>query len=99
MLEVEQPIFAQLYLLIDRMEGNGIMFDREDKLTGNNEEQALRNLYITFKAFPTFEKLATPVMYKQSCPIFNHGSQFPVMMNAEVIDKLDRFTFVLEVWD
>jgi len=28
MLEVEQPIFAQLYLLIDKMEG-GIMFDRE----------------------------------------------------------------------
>lgn len=59
----------------------------------------MRNLYITFKAFPTFEKLSTPVMYKQTAPVFNHGSQFPIMMSPEVIDKLDRFTFVLEVWD
>ena len=38
-------------------------------------------------------------MYGQSEPWFNYRSQFPVLMTPEVIDKLEKFTFVLEVWD
>jgi len=39
-----------------------------------------RNLFITYKAFPTREKMVTSVMYNESTPIFQHGSQFPIMM-------------------
>lgn len=38
-------------------------------------------------------------MYGESEPWFNYRSQFPVLMTPEVIDKLEKFTFVLEVWD
>ena len=58
-----------------------------------------RNLYISYKAFPSLEKLVSSVMYGQSEPYFNYRSQFPVLMTPDVIDKLENFTFVLEVWD
>ena len=38
-------------------------------------------------------------MHGESEPWFNYRSQFPVLMTPEVIDKLEKFTFVLEVWD
>ena len=58
-----------------------------------------RNLYVSYKAFPTLEKLVTSVMYGESEPDFGYRSQFPVLMTPDVIDKLENFTFVLEVWD
>ena len=58
-----------------------------------------RSLYVSYKAFPTLEKLTSTVMYGQSEPHFNYRSQFPVLMTPDVIDKLEQFTFVLEVWD
>ena len=58
-----------------------------------------RNLYVMYKAFPSLEKLATDVMYQKSEPDFGYRSQFPVLMTPDVIEKLERFTFVLEVWD
>ena len=58
-----------------------------------------RNLYVSYKAFPTLEKLITSIMYRQSEPNFNYRSQFPVLINPDSIEKLEKFTFVLEVWD
>ena len=58
-----------------------------------------RNLYVCFKSFPSFEKLTSSVMWNQSEPAFSYRSQFPVLMTPEVIDKLEKFTFVVEVWD
>jgi hypothetical protein len=58
-----------------------------------------RNLYVSYKAFPSLDKLVSTVMYGQSEPDFNYRSQFPVLMTPDVIDKLEKFTFVLEVWD
>ena len=54
---------------------------------------------MSYKAFPTLEKLTSTVMHGQSEPHFNYRSQFPVLMTPDVIDKLEKFTFVLEVWD
>ena len=39
------------------------------------------------------------VIWNESEPVFGFKSQFPVLMTPEVIDKLEKFTFVLEVWD
>lgn len=58
-----------------------------------------RSLYVSYKAFPTLEKLVTSVMHGEAQPDFNYRSQFPVLMTPDVIDKLEKFTFVLEVWD
>jgi hypothetical protein len=58
-----------------------------------------RNLYITYKAFPSGEKLATAVKWQESQPVFQHGAQFPVLMNPDTIEKMERFAFVLEIWD
>ena len=38
-------------------------------------------------------------MYDESEPDFNYRSQFPLLMSPDVIDKLEKFTLVLEVWD
>jgi hypothetical protein len=112
--KVDENIFAQLYLLIDKIETGGIIFDREGNFIQeavnmhqrreatkkseigridaeckmNNEidiktppagdTKALnlpkRNLYITYKAFPSSEKLATPIAWQQSEPTYNHGA-------------------------
>lgn len=58
-----------------------------------------RNLYVCFKSFPTHEKLTSSVMWNQSEPYFNYKSQFPLLMSPDMIDRLEKFTFVLEVWD
>ena len=58
-----------------------------------------RSLFVSYKAFPTLEKLASSVMHGEPEPDFNYRSQFPVLMTPDVIDKLENFTFVLEVWD
>jgi hypothetical protein len=58
-----------------------------------------RNLYISYKAFPTLEKLISTVLWGEAEPYFNHRSQFPVLMTPDVIDRLEKFTFVVEVWD
>ena len=54
---------------------------------------------MTYKAFPSFEKLATSIHHQQSTPVFQHGSQFPVLMTHAMIERMEKFTFVLEVWD
>lgn len=58
-----------------------------------------RSLYVSYKAFPTLEKLTSTVMHGQSEPFFNYRSQFPVLMTPEIIERLEKFTFILEVWD
>ena len=58
-----------------------------------------RNLFVTYKAFPTFEKLLSSVSWGVAEPNFNYRSQFPVLMTPDVIDRLEKFTFVIEVWD
>ena len=32
-------------------------------------------------------------------PTFGYRSQFPVLMAPDLIDRLEKFTFVIEVWD
>lgn len=58
-----------------------------------------RNLYVSYKSFPTFEKLMSSVIWASAEPNFNYRSQFPVLMTPDVIDRLEKFTFVIEVWD
>ena len=31
--------------------------------------------------------------------MFNYRSQFPVLMSPETLEKMERFIFVLELWD
>ena len=62
-------------------------------------EKSQRNLYVAYKSFPTLEKLCSAVIWNESEPVFGFKSQFPVLMTPDVIDKLEKFTFVLEVWD
>ena len=48
-----------------------------------------RSLYVSYKAFPTLEKLTSSTMHGESEPHFNYRSQFPVLMTPDVIDKLE----------
>lgn len=70
-----------------------------DRQSVSDHASNQRNLFVTYKAFPTFEKMLTSVKWESAEPLFNHRSQFPVLMNPDVIDRLEKFTFVLEVWD
>ena len=54
---------------------------------------------MSYKSFPSLEKLTSNVMYGNGEPHFGYRSQFPVMMSPDMIDKLENFTFVIEVWD
>ncbi len=63
------------------------------------DEPVKRNLFIQYKAFPGLEKLKTNVVWQEIEPKFHYRSQFPVIVNPSTIDKLQNFTFVLEVWD
>ena len=82
----EATSFAQLYLLIDKIEQGGIMYDRDGHavaaaaLLANPDEGIdvselqdslpKRSLYVTYKAFPSFEKLSTSIAHQQSTPVF-----------------------------
>jgi hypothetical protein len=53
-----------LYLHIDRLGPGGISHNREGFSIDANEinaEANLRNLYVSYKAFPTLEKLVTSI--------------------------------------
>ena len=66
-----QPTFAQLYLHIDRLGPGGISHNREGFSIDANEinaEANLRNLYVSYKAFPTLEKLVTSIQYSKTEP-------------------------------
>lgn len=58
-----QPTFAQLYINIDRIGPGGITSKRQNQPAGLSEDQdpAKRNLFVTFKSFPTLEKLVTSI--------------------------------------
>jgi len=56
-------------------------------------------LYVSYKSFPTFEKLVTSIQHGKSEPQFRYRSQFPVLMSPNFIEKLEKFIFILEVWD
>ena len=59
-----------------------------------------RNLYVQFKAFPNFEALKTNTVWQQDDEaLFGYRSQFPVLMSPDTLDKMERFIFVLELWD
>ena len=66
---------------------------------GSEPKKSGRNLYVAYKAFPTYEKLTSNVHWNADEPAFNFRSQFPVPMNPDVIQRLETFTFVVEVWD
>ncbi len=91
---------------LQRADASAVVGEGEEKEKVEDEDKETidlnlpeRNLYISYKAFPSLEKLVSSVMYGQSEPHFNYRSQFPVLMNPDVIEKLEKFTFVLEVWD
>ena len=52
-----------------------------------------------YKSFPTKEVLKTNVVFQDSEPRFQYRSQFPLIVNPDMIQKLLSYTFVLEVWD
>ncbi len=61
-----QPTFAQLYLHIDKIGGGGITYNRQGQKIDPSQstlETNLRNLYVSYKAFPTLEKLMTSIQY------------------------------------
>ena len=43
--------------------------------------------------------MITSVAYASAEPTFGYRSQFPVLMSPDLIDRLESWTFVLEVWD
>lgn len=59
----------------------------------------LRNLFVQYKAFPGLEKLKTNIAWHEREPRFSYRSQFPIIVNPDTIGKLEKFTFILEVWD
>ena len=61
----------------------------EDKTSAADIILPERSLYVSYKGFPTLEKLTSAVMYGQSEPNFNYRSQFPVLMTPDVIDKME----------
>lgn len=63
------------------------------------EQLPKRNLFVQYKAFPTLEKLKTNTVWHEKDAKFSYRSQFPLMMSPETLEKLERFTFVLELWD
>ena len=62
-------------------------------------EPLKRNLFVQYKAFPGLEKLKTNIVWNEVDPKFHYRSQFPVIVNPLTLEKLQNFTFVLEVWD
>ena len=58
-----------------------------------------RNLFVGYKSFPDFEKLVTSVQWDAVEAKFFYRAQFPLMMSPGMIEQLEGFTFVLEVWD
>ena len=69
-----QPTFAQLYLHIDKIGPGGITMSRDGVPTldqpTNEKGQApnQRNLYVSYKSFPTLEKLVTSVQHGKNEP-------------------------------
>ena len=110
----EAPAFASLYINICQVRNLALNPDgslppaslgesinqRPDALSeGKEEEGHRRNLYVQYKAFPGLEKLRTNTVWQEREPKFQYRSQFPVIMNPDTLSKLEKFTFVLEVWD
>lgn len=59
-----------------------------------------RNLFVQFKAFPGLETLKTNTAWQQNDDaMFNYRSQFPVLMSPDTLDRMEKFVFVLELWD
>lgn len=58
-----QPTFAQLYLHVDKIGNEGISVPRANQAVVPGQPLAPRNLYITYKSFPTLEKMTTGVQY------------------------------------
>ena len=54
---------------------------------------------MTYKSFPSLEKLMTSVQTAKAEPHFRYRSQFPIIMTPNFIEKLEKFIFILEVWD
>lgn len=62
--------------------------------------QPKRNFYVKYKAFPNLEPMTTSTVWqKDADAIFNYRAQFPVMMTPETLEKMEKFVFVLELWD
>jgi len=59
-----------------------------------------RNFFVQFKAFPNLEKLKTSTVWQQDEDAnFRYRSQFPVLMCPDSLEKMEKFIFVLELWD
>ena len=59
-----------------------------------------RNFFVQFKAFPNLEKLKTNTVWQQDeDSVFRYRSQFPVLMCPDSLEKMEKFIFVLELWD
>ena len=39
------------------------------------------------------------MVWQEKEPSFSYRSQFPLIVNPDTIEKLQNFTFILEVWD
>lgn len=79
---------------VDKLSQEGITVPRQ-----NQHAPSARNLYVTYKAFPTLDKMTTGVQYNQVAPEFGYRGQFPILMSPNFIEKLENFVFILEVWD
>ena len=55
---------------------------------------------MAFKAFPNLESLKTNVIWqKDGNSHFNYRSQTPVLMSPDILDRMEKFILVLELWD
>jgi hypothetical protein len=58
-----------------------------------------RNLFVKYKSFPDGLFIKTSTQWQELSPQFNHKSQFPVILNQDLLTKLQNFGFTFEVWD
>lgn len=74
--------------------------DQSPKKKTNKLVQPKRNFYVKYKAFPNLETMMTSTVWqKDEDAVFNYRAQFPVMMTPETLEKMEKFVFVLELWD
>lgn len=84
----------------DEEENKQSAVDTDTLERGSSIKLPKRNFFVQFKAFPNLETLKTNTVWQEddnAC--FNYRSQFPVLMCPDTLEKMEKFCFVLELWD
>ena len=93
------PTVLQIYLHLHsakHVQARSLEFLSEE----NRREMDLkRNLYVRYKTFPEGKEMKTETQWRSSDPEFRHRSQFPVVLNGALVEKMENFCFMFEMWD